>query len=68
MVYDKLHDSSYPEADERDELYEKVEQGMSAFDSFYVLHEYIGLCKDYKYDIYDNLDDDCEEYIKAFIG
>ena len=66
MVYDKLHASSHPVADELDELYEKVEQGMSALDSFYVLREYIGLCEHYKFDIYDYLNDDYDEYLSAY--
>ena len=43
MVYDKLHDSSHPNAQKLDELYEKVVQGMKALESFYVLRGYIGL-------------------------
>ena len=31
----------------------------------YVLHDYIGLCKDYKFEIYDHLSDDYQEYENA---
>ena len=50
MVYDKLHDSSHPNAQKLDELYELVVQGMKALERFYILHEY-GLSKVYKYHI-----------------
>lgn len=53
MVYDKLHDSSHTNAQEQDEFYEKVMEEMKALDS-YVLHDYIGLCKDHLVDIYTN--------------
>ena len=66
MVYDKLHDSSHPNPQKLDELYEKVVQGMKAHESFYILHDYIGLSDDYKYDLYDYLNDDYEEYVNAF--
>ena len=65
MVYDKLHDSSHPNTQRVDELYKKVVQGMKALERFYILHEY-GLSDDYKYLIYDNLNDNCKEYINAF--
>ena len=66
MVYGKLHDSLHPDAQKLDELYEKVVVGMKAIESFYILHEYIGLSDDYKYDLYDYLNDDYEEYINGF--
>ena len=66
MVYDKLHDSTHPNVQKLDELYEVLVQGMKALERFYILHEY-GLNKVYKYHIYDNLNDDYEEYTNAFI-
>ena len=66
MVYDKLHDSSHPDAQKLDELYEKMVAGMKALECFYILHEYIGLSDDYKYELYDYLNDEYEEYINAF--
>ena len=66
MVYDKLHDSSHPNAQRLDELYELVDKGMKALESYYVLREYIGLCEDYKFDLYDYLSDDYQEYVNAF--
>ena len=38
---------------------------MKALERFYILHEY-GLSDDYKYLIYDNLNNDYIEYINAF--
>ena len=66
IVYDKLHDSLHPDAQKLDKLYEKVVAGMKALECFYILHEYIGLSDDYKYDLYDYLNDEYEEYIDVF--
>ena len=65
MVYDKLHDSSHPNAQRLDELYELEEKGMKALERFYILHEH-GLSDDYKYFIYYNLNQDYEDYVNAF--
>ena len=67
MVYDKLHDSAHPNAQRLDELYELVEKGMKALDSYHVLSEYIRLSEDYKFEIYDELNKDYEEHENAFI-
>ena len=66
MVYDKLHDSTHPNAQKLDELYELVGKGIEALISYYVLHEYIGLREDYKFDLYDYLNQDYEDYVNAF--
>ena len=66
MVYYKLYNSSHPHVQKSDELHEKVVAGMKALECFYILHEYIGLSDDYKYDLYDYLNDEYEEYIDVF--
>ena len=63
MVY--RNDSSHPNTQRVDELYEKEVQGMKALERFYILHEY-GLSDDYKYRVYDNLNNDYIEYINVF--
>ena len=65
-MYDKLHDSTRPNAQSLDELYENVVQGMKALERFYILQNF-GLSKVYKYHIYDNLNDNYEEYTNTFI-
>ena len=69
MVYRKWCTTSYmtrhPNVQKLDELYELVVQGMKVLERFYILQN-LGLSDDYKYLIYDFLNDNYEEYTNAF--
>ena len=65
MVYDKVHDSTHLNAQKLDEHYALVEKGMEVLNCFYKLQEYIVLCEDQKFDLYDFLNQDYEYYVNA---
>ena len=65
MVYDKIHDPTHPRAERLDQIYKRVEKALDALTKFYEKQEFISVAEYFKMLIYDNLNDNYEDYLEV---
>ena len=66
MVYDKIHDPNHPRAQKLDEIYKTVEKALEPLTKYYEKQEFISVAEYFKILIYDNLNDDYQDYLEVY--
>ena len=66
MVYDKIHDPRHACTHRLDEIYKRVEKALEALTKYYEKQEFISVAKYFKTFIYDNVDDDYQDYLEVY--
>ena len=65
-MYEKVHDSTHPHAERLNMIYKRVEKAMDAFTKYYEKQEFISVAEYFKMLIYDNLDNDYQNYLDVY--
>ena len=58
--------SNHPRAQRSDEIYKRVEKALEALTKYYEKQEFISVAEYFEMLIYDNLDDDYQDYLEVY--